>query len=335
MPAEVFDAQRGWRGEELAGRFDLWGHRLGDAELDELDRAVRHLEGLDKPLPAIEREDFELVTLRPAIERWMNELRSGRGFVLVRGFPVDRYSDEQAALAYWLLGRHMGEPVSQNTDGDLLGHVRDTGADPRDHDVRLYKTREALSFHTDGADLIGLLCLRPGRSGGTSRICSSIWLYNEIARRRPELAPLLFQPWHHHAHGQFGPEGPATFELPILTVEGAVFRMFLLPWYLRNAAADFPDLVRLDAPRRELLDLLESLPEEPGVALDMQFEKGDFQFLKNSVVLHARSAYEDFAEPERKRHLLRLWLSVPSFYDGDEILRAGIAPREAEGPNVR
>ena len=175
------------------------------------------------------------------------------------------------------------------------------------------------------ADIIGLLCLRGAKSGGVSRICSSVYVYNEIVRRAPQLAPLAELPYHHHAHGQFGPNGPMTFQYPIVAKSDDVFRMLLLIWYIRNAAEDFPEIASLSPEQRQLLDLLESIPQEPGVALDMSFREGDMQFLKNAVILHARTAYEDWDEPADKRHLLRLWLSAPDFKDGDDALRAGIS----------
>ena len=256
-------------------------------------------------------------------------LEHGLGFVLVRGFPAREWSKSDAALAYWIIGRHLGEPVPQNTAGELLVDVRDTGADAAHHGTRLYKTRAELSFHTDGADIIGLMCLRAARSGGVSRICSSARVYNEIVRRRPDLAPLMFETYQHHAHGQFGPDGPKTFPYPIVTRAGDAFRMFLLPWYIRNAAEDFPDIAPLSDAQRELLDLLESIPLEDGMALDMSFQPGDMQFLKNSAILHARADYEDHGEPDEKRHLLRLWLAARQFSDGDEFLRQGIGARDS------
>ncbi|MDP1738300.1 MAG: TauD/TfdA family dioxygenase [Caulobacter sp.] len=313
-----------WRGADMARTPDRWLYRLGDAELAELDAAIRTLKAGGKPLGDITAADFPLPVLGPALADWLERLDRGPGFLLVRGFPVGRYSKDDAALAYWIIGRHLGEPVSQNTDGDLLGQVRDTGASPADHDVRLYKTRAELSFHTDGADIIGLMCLRAGKSGGVSRICSSMAVYEAIARRRPDLLARLEQPFHHHAHGQAGPGGPPTFRQPVVNLAGGLFRMFLLVWYIRNAAEDFPDLAGLGDDERALLDLLETIPEEPGMALDMAFQPGDMQFLKNSVILHARTAYEDWDEPDQKRHLLRLWLTARQFADGDESLRRGV-----------
>ena len=318
-----------WRGADLQHRHDLWLHRLTTAEVAELARAIAHLRTLGKELRQVTAADFPLTVLAPSLEDWLRRLERGLGFVLVRGFPAREWSKQDAALAYWIIGRHLGEPVPQNTAGELLVDVRDTGADATNHDNRLYRTRAELSFHTDGADIIGLMCLRAARSGGVSQICSSVHVYNEVVRRRPDLAPLMFETYAHHAHGQFGPAGPKTFPYPIVTRDGDAFRMFLLPWYIRNAAEDFPESAHLSGAQRELLDLLEAIPLEAGVALDMSFQPGDMQFLKNSVILHARSDYEDHEEPDEKRHLRRLWLAARRFRDGDEFLRQGIGARDS------
>ena len=290
-------------------------------ELAELDDAIRALKATGKALTAIERADFPLRVLETSIRTWRSDLESGRGFVLVRGFPVRRYAKEDAALAYWLIGLHIGDPVSQNSDGDLLGHVRDTGARPNSLETRLYKTRAELTFHTDGADIIGLFCLRGARHGGVSRIASSVAVYNEVVRRRPDIAPLASAAFPNYMPGR---NGGSIFNYPIVARDADTFRMLFLGWYIRDSqtVADAP---RLSREQLALVDLLETIPAEPGFALDMAFREGDMQFLKNSVILHARTEYEDADDPDEKRHLLRLWLSARSFRDGDDALRRGVA----------
>lgn len=183
--------------------------------------------------------------------------------MLVRGIPVERYGEDDAARVYFGLGLHIGRPVSQNAQGDLLGHVLDEGLPGTNQPgVRFYRTRQRQEFHTDGADVIGLLCLRTAKSGGTSRIASSLAIFDEIRRRRPDL---------------------------------------------------------IDA-----LDLIESIANDPAFHLDMAFEPGDLQWLNNAAILHSREAYEDWLEPERKRHLLRLSLSAHDFASVDDQLRSGL-----------
>jgi hypothetical protein len=296
-------------------------------ELAELDRAIVTLRNTGKPLVAITAEDFPLEVLGASLRAWRSALKSGRGFVLVRGFPVHRYRKDDAALAYWIIGRHLGQPVTQSAEGDVLGQVHDTGADPGLRNTRLFRTRAELAFHTDGADIIGLFCLRTAKSGGVSRITSSVSVFNELVRRRPDLAPLLFEKFANHVPGLAGSNQWTMFEHPIVTIERGIFRMFFIGWYIRNAQFS-EGAKQLSKRHLEVVDLVEQIAAEPGMPLDMRFSEGDMQFLKNSVILHARTAFEDWAEPERKRHLLRLWLTDTSFEDGDAALRKGFKEPE-------
>ncbi len=316
-----------WTGREMAARRE-WVHTLTAEEIADLDGAVACARATGKPLGELRREDFPLGVLADSVERWLDELERGRGFLLVRGVPVERYGEGDATLAYWGLGLHLGMPVSQNAAGDLLGHVRDLGLDRRDPTVRLYKTREQLGFHTDGADVIGLLCLRPARSGGTSRIASSAAIYNEILRRRPDLVPALYEPFPFDRNGEERPGEAPYFALPLCRYADGWLRTFYIGWYIRDSQrhASAP---RLTAAQREVIDLIDEIASDPSVHLDMDFRAGDIQWLKNSVILHARTDYEDHAEPERKRHLLRLWLtSRRAFADSDAMLNQGIPRKE-------
>ena len=261
--------------------------------------------------------------LAPSLERWLDDLEHGRGFLLVRGVPAQRYGEAAATLAYWGLGLHLGTPVSQNAAGDRLGHVRDAGLERRDPTLRLYRTREQLGFHTDGADIIGLLCLRTSKSGGASRIVSSVTVFNEVLRRRPDLAPVLFRDFYWH---YFEPQMPAPvhFVRPICSRKGGGLNTFFIPWYIRRAQ-ELPDVPPMTAEQAAAVELLEATANDPSLYLDMEFLPGDIQLLKNSVILHKRTTYEDWEDPARRRHLLRLWLSAPDFDDGDEQLRGGIS----------
>lgn len=182
-----------WKGPEIAND-PGWVHHFNGAEIAELKRAIRDVKATGKPLLSLSRDDYALPVLAPSITRWMEALNRGRGFVLLKGFPVFEHSTEELEIAYWGLGRHMGEAVQQNRADDLLGHVRDTGEIRTNPKVRLYKTTKRQDFHADGSDIVGLFCLRRAKSGGLSQIVSSISIYNEIVRRRPDLVPLLFQP---------------------------------------------------------------------------------------------------------------------------------------------
>jgi hypothetical protein len=277
-----------------------------------------------KPWKAWTRDDFPLPTLKARVANWMSELDRGRGFILIRGFPVAAHDEAVCAEVYWGLGLHMGRAVSQNTDGDLLGHVRDTGADPNAYGVRLYKTRAEQDFHTDGADVIGLFCLRAARRGGVSRIVSSPAIFNRLLAERPDLAPILFRPFPFDTQGQHKPGAPPWFELPLCRWDGQRLSTFFIPWYIRESQ-QHDATPRLTREQEEAVAFIERAANDPALYLDMSFQPGDMQFLKNAAILHKRTAYEDWDEPQRKRHLLRLWLVEPTFSAGDDFLRRGVS----------
>src|SRR4029078_12573030 len=97
-------------------------------------------------------------------------------------------------------------------------------------------------------------------------------------------------------------------------------------------AQELPDVPPLTSEQNAAIEMMEQTANDPGFYLDMEFRPGDIQLLKNSIILHKRTAYEDWDEPERKRHLLRLWLAAPDFEDGDEQLRRGLAVSLAWAP---
>jgi len=315
-----------WRGPDLLERDD-WTHPLTPAEVDDIERALDHARGTGLAMQALTREDFPLPTLGPAIAAWMRALQRGRGFQNVKGIPVERRDEEEIAWIYWGIGLHMGTAVSQNAAGDLLGHVRDTGADPQDTSVRLYKTRVDLGFHSDGSDLVGLLCIRQGRSGGENRLVGTTALYNELLRRRADLVPLLYEPFCWDRNDEQSEGQDPWFELPICRYRDGHLTFFYIPWYIRKAQRH-ADVPRLTHPQTELLDLIDEIAADPALHVEMRLEPGEINFLKNNAVLHARTEFVDWDEPERKRHLLRLWLTARGEWaDGDAFVRQGI-PRK-------
>lgn len=321
IPSAPLDTPDAWRGSELRGRTD-WQYVFTPADIDELLAAVAHAG--EKPMLEWTREDLPLPTLAPKIAAWVAELDRGRGFILLRGFPVEAHSEDVCTRAYWTLGRHMGRAISQNTDGDLIGHIRDTGSDPAAYGVRLYKTRAEQDFHTDAADVIGLFCLKTARSGGVSRIVSSPAIYNRLLAERPDLAPTLFEPFPFDTQGQHKPGSNPWFELPLCRYADGRLRTFFVPWYIRESQ-QHAETPRLSKAQEDAVAFIERTANDPDLYLDMDFRPGDMQFLKNAAVLHKRTAYEDWDDPARKRHLLRLWLVDPNFTAGEERLRKGVA----------
>jgi hypothetical protein len=312
-----------WRQSDL-GRSDDWTRTLEPAQVDDVEQALAQAKATGKPLTSIEREDFPLPSLQAEIAQWMESLQNGRGFINVKGLPVAGHCDADVALMHWGVGLYLGSAVSQNPAGDLLGHVRDTGADPADPSVRLYKTRTDLGFHSDGSDLVGLLCIRQGRSGGENRLVATATIYNEILRRRPELIDLLYEPFYWDRHEEQAEGELPYFALPICRYDGGRLSFFHIPWYIRDAQRH-TDVPRLSAQQVELLDLIDDIAADPEFHVAMRLEPGEVNYLKNNAVLHSRTEYVDFEQPGRKRHLVRLWLTAHGEWaDGDAFVQQGI-----------
>lgn len=297
-----------WYGRELAARED-WLRPFSAAELAELDAAIRAFKASGVPLAEISPANFRLGKLAAELGRVLAELLEGRGFVMLRGFPVGRYSREEQAIAYMGIGSHFGRARSQNAKGHLLGHVKDLGLDIRDPNVRYYQTNRRLEYHTDSVDVVGLLCLQEAKAGGESFLASSMTLYNEVLARAPELLPALFEPFPTDRRGEV-PEGMQPwFDMPVFHWFAGRLSCIYVRQYIESAQRQFPQARRLSREQVAAMDLLDDLVNEPGIALSMAFRPGDMQFLHNHQILHSRNDFENWPEPERHRHLLRLWLA--------------------------
>lgn len=302
---EPLNVAAAWRGSELARRDD-WRESLTDADVAEIEHAIARAKRTGKSMGELTKEDFPLPTLAGKIDRWRTEIQDGRGFQVLRGVPVARWAQADAELFFWCFGQHLGTPGAQNPQADLLGHVRDTGESP--DEVRHYRTRVNINFHCDAADIVGLLCLHKAKRGGQSRIGSSVSIYNELLRRRPDLVHRLYEPFMMDTKGEGGvqylPVRPCRFD------DGRL-RTFYHTDYFRSAVG-FAGESMLSDEDRAVLDLYNEIADSPQMYLDMDLEPGDIQLLSNHTVVHARTDYEDDLEPERKRHLLRLWISIPA-----------------------
>ena len=254
---------------------------------------------------SIRRQDFPLPTLGPRLERMLEEVLTGRGFVLIRGFPVQRWSRLQNAVAFFGVGTYLGAARSQNAEGHVLGHVKDLG-DP--NAPRIYKTNKRQGYHTDSCDVVGLMCLHPAREGGLSSIVSSVTLFNEMRRRRPDLLTCLFDPIETDRRGEV-PEGQKPyFRIPVFNWHAGLLSAIYQRKYIDDARR-FPGVPPFTSQQKEALDLLDQLADDPALHLRMELQPGDVQFVHNHTLLHDRTAFEDWPDGERKRHLLRLWLA--------------------------
>lgn len=316
-----------WRGSEIAREAD-WALQLTASHARELLAALRAVDQPDVSLREITRERFPLPTLSRVLAGVVDELIDGRGFALLRGLPMEGLTEKQIELMYWGVGLHVGVPIHQKTEADLLVHIRDQGLDRNDPLVRGFQTNARLDYHADSSDIVGLLCVRPAKTGGVSTIVSSVAVHDEIVRRRPDLAELLHQNWWHDRRSSNDPD--SFFQCPIFATNehGNLFAHYGRA-YIESAPRG-PGVPDLTTAQIEAMDLLDELNNSAEFVLNMNFAPGDIQLLNNYTVMHARTDYEDYPEPERKRDLIRLWLVVdrdlglpPAFAAG------GIVPRAA------
>jgi hypothetical protein len=228
----------------------------------------------------------------------------------MRGLPVEHYSPLQTAAIFMGLGAHLGHPRSQNAAGHVLGHVYDVGLSSTDANVRIYQTNERQTFHTDSCDVVGLLCLREAVRGGNSLLVNALALFNEMRERRPDLLRRLLIPMPHDRRGEVPSGMKPYFEIPVFSWFAGRLTVFYQRQYF-DSAQRFEDARRLTAADREALDTFDRLANDPSLTLAMRLQPGDLQFVHNHTLLHDRTAFQDGADAEHKRHLLRLWLAVP------------------------
>ncbi len=299
-----------WYGPEMAASTE-WVHTLDENDIAEIAAAVDPLVKANADIARITKADFALPTLGPRLAGIREEVMNGRGFALLRGLPVEAWSMRESATAYFGIGCHFGNARSQNGKGHVLGHVRDLGRDAvNDPTARVYQTRERQTFHTDSCDVVALLCLKTAKSGGASALVSSMTIYNEMLRRRPDLLPCLFQAMYTDRRGEV-PEGQNPWhDIPVFTwYEGRLSALYARRYI--DSARRFAEVPPLTDEQIEALDLFDEIANDPKINMQMAFMPGDMQWVHNHTMLHDRTAFEDWPEPERKRHLLRLWLAVP------------------------
>ena len=306
LPPEIKD-RAAWYGAELKKSTD-WIKRLSAAEIAEVESATRKLAESSFDLTSIGNDDFQLPTLGPSLHQLLKEVLSGPGFVLIQALPVQRWTRREAAIAFLGIATHLGALRMQNAAGHLLGHVRDLGRSSLDPNARIYQTRERQTHHTDSCDVVGLLCLRTAKSGGLSSLVSSTTIYNEMRRRRPDLLRVLLKPIETDRRGEVPEGGAPYFSIPVFNWHEGLLSAIYQRQYIESARR-FPGVPPLSQVQIEALDMFDELANDPSLNLTMELQPGDIQLVHNHTILHDRTAFEDFAEPDRKRHLLRVWIA--------------------------
>ncbi|MGH7153810.1 MAG: TauD/TfdA family dioxygenase [Acetobacteraceae bacterium] len=337
-----------WRGADLERSGD-WTRQLGDEHRAEIDAALLRVKRSGQPLFSFTKNEFSLPRTAGLLAEIGEELENGRGAVRLRGLPVDRYTEDDIRHIFWGVAYHLGTPVFQNMTGEIMGEVRDETRDAnpsfaKSEPGKVVSSRARsrstgpLRFHTDGSDVIALLCVRNAKAGGVSKLASIPMIHNEMLRRRPDLLEELFHEyWRARPKEQYAVLANPCFALPVFGVrDGKITSQYSRTFV--ELAQEFPDIPRLRATQDEALDLLAEIAEE--TCLHSAFEPGDLQLLNNHVVYHGRTAYEDDAAQRQDRLLLRLWLSatnsrtLPDGFDAfwgsikSGVLRGGVPQRD-------
>jgi len=323
----IFENDQAWLGPEIANN-TFWVHELTKSEKHELHAEIIKADRSCKDVAQLVADDFNLPELRVTLEYVRKTVLFGAGLFLIRGVPIEDYTIRQAAIAFWAIGVCLGDPVSQNAKGHLLGHVTNVGLKYEDPEVRGYQTSARLPYHTDASDIVGLLCVRSSKSGGLSSVVSSTSIWNELVRESPQRARVLLNDFHRTRWGEVAPGEKPYMSNPIYVPYGD--RIFAN--YTRSAitkAQQLAGIPLLTKDQIDALDCLDALAADPRFHLDMDFRPGDIQLLSNHHIFHSRTTYEDWPDIARRRHLLRLWLACDGGPAVPEVLlrRYGTTPK--------
>ncbi|PMR73579.1 TauD/TfdA family dioxygenase [Billgrantia endophytica] len=300
-----------WKSKDLTGKAcDAWVRTVSDEERAGLIEGLAAFEKTGKPLLESCAHDFPFTNL----DRLLADVRAAvsheLGFIVLRGLPIESLPVERIQTLYWGLCNHFGVLRPQGASSDLIGNVRDSGGNYRSASGRGYNTNSRLDFHTDMADLVSLLCINSAKKGGESRIACSISMRNEISSSAPELLEALYRNIHYSRKGEEGPEENPYYAAPIFSERDGLFCCRYVRNHIRYAQ-EFEGVPAPDCDQVEAMDLLDRLVESDVFTFDMTLQPGDMQILNNHVILHSRTDFVDFEETEKKRHLLRSWISTP------------------------
>ena len=304
-----------WMGPDLQDS-DEWIVELDESHRRELLDALAGVEAAGLDFLEMTSDDFPLPTVGPLLRSMLDDLLEGRGFVLLRGVPIEGLDERRIEFLYWGMGLHVGICLPQGAEGtDLFAHVRDEGVDRNANygGGLLNRHSGALPFHTDTSDIVGLLCIRPAMRGGTSTIVSAVAVHDEIVRRRPDLAALMYEPWWFDRKRGDGPDSFAQCPMYAVNDAGRLFAFYGPDLY--KTAQRGEHVPNLSPQQWEAMALIDEVNGSPEYQLNMDFQPGEIQFINNYAVMHSRTAYEDHPDPTLRRDLIRLWLTLDQDLD--------------------
>jgi hypothetical protein len=303
-----------WRAGDIADE-TAWTLELSADDHAELDAALAVAKARSADPLELGRDDFPLHDLAAKLDDVVHTLLDGRGFARIATLDTDRYGDDDLTLVYWGIGLHLGAPWAQNKHGHVLGDVTDQGKTIDDPTVRGNELGGiALDYHTDGSDLVGLLCLRSARSGGLSCVANAVAIHNQLVREHPDLAAALYEPLPYDTRGEQPDGAPSFYSVPAFIEHAGRLFVRFIPQYIL-ASQRHPEAPRLSPTAREAIAAASALANDPDFNVYMDLQPGEMQFIINYHVLHGRTAYEDDVAHGYKRHLKRLWLATYALTD--------------------
>jgi hypothetical protein len=310
FPPKRIDTPAAWRSDDLRAHASV--HTLSPSDVSDVEAAAKVLVDRGADPAALTADDFPIPHLAPRLRAILQgDVLGGRGFTVIRGLVPGRLTRAENAAAFMGIGALLGSPRPQNAMGHLLGHVKNVGRSGNDPTARLYQTNERQTYHTDSADVVALMCLQPAKRGGRSNVVSSVAIDNTMRARAPELALTLFELIETDRRGEVAEGERPYFTIPVFNWFEGHFAGIYQRQYIESARR-FEEVAPLTAKQRAALDMLDSCANDPAFHVEIDFHPGDIQFVNNHVLLHDRTAFEDWPEPARRRHLLRLWLAPPA-----------------------
>ncbi len=286
--------------------------RLDDADRAEIIAAVH---GRDRELAISDQPTsvFALTSLAPRLALAAAQVRAGRGFVILRGLPVDDMDVEQYSAAVYGIGQHFGFALSQNAQGERITTVIDASA--VDATPRMYRSNLELRPHTDITAMIALASWQKSQSGGASVIVSGVTVHDEIRRRAPHLLEPLYRGYHYHRLGEEGAGESAATEWRVPVFANCNGQLSVRYQRAGIASGQREMNLPLSALDVEALNLFDEIASAPENRLAFFLERGDMIVINNYTVMHARTRFVNFPEAERRRLLVRLWLDDVNFRD--------------------
>ena len=302
---QAFDLPAAWKAADYSSK-DTFAVDLQPYHLEALEKQVACFKKANGGQEDMSTETFPLKEITTDISAWRQVVQDGPGMILLRGIPVDVINLDDLRIMYLGLGTHFGRPVSQSNMGELVGEVVNIGG--KDQKERAYRNSCELTPHTDRADLIAMLCIRPAKKGGLSGYASALTIHNIMLDERPDLLVHLYHGFRHHRFGEQPPGEPLVTpeRIPVFSIKDNVPTAIFIRGYIDLAVDE--GHVTLSAAELEALDYMEEVSNRPDIRLDFLMEPGELLFVNNCLILHTRTAFEDSADPALRRHLLRLWL---------------------------